>query len=122
MTMIAGCGSEVSVMLPLYYESSPAITNFHYTQDVVNSYVDGTVAFYAPDSDLGSITITVVNSRGAEISRTITSLGAVAGRSSGTIPVSIDYINYRPDDYTFTIYLTDRAGYVSNPVYGSFRI
>lgn len=122
MTMIAGCGSEVSIVLPLYYDSLPEITTCHYTQDVVNSYVDGTVEFYAPDSDLGSITITVVNSRGTEIEHTITSLGAFAGRSSGTIPFTIDYIHYRPDDYTFTIYLTDRAGYMSNPVYGSFRV
>jgi hypothetical protein len=119
-TMIAGCGSEISVVLPVYYDSSPTITTYHHTQDVVNSYVDGTVEFYAPDRDLDSISITVVNSRGIEIEHTITSLGAFAGRSSGAISFTIDYINYRPDDYTFTIYLTDRAGYLSNPVYPEF--
>ncbi|HIJ86484.1 MAG TPA: hypothetical protein HPP97_02235 [Desulfuromonadales bacterium] len=122
MTMIAGCGSEISVMLPLYYNSPPTITTYHFTQDVVNSYVDGTVEFYAPDTDLDTITIIVINSRGAETSHTITSLGSLAGRSSGTISFTIDYINYRPDDYTFTIFLTDRAGYLSNAVYGSFRV
>ncbi|MDD2737024.1 MAG: hypothetical protein PHF56_24075 [Desulfuromonadaceae bacterium] len=122
MTMIAGCGSEVSIVLPLYFDSSPAITTYHYTQDVVNSYVDGSVEFYAPDSDLDGRTITVVNSRGTEIEHTITSLGAFAGSSSGTIAFTIDYIHYRPEDYTFTIYLTDRAGYMSNPVFGSFRV
>lgn len=123
MTMIAGCGSEISVALPIfYYESPPTITNYHHTQDVANSYVDGSVEFYAPDTDLDTITIIVNNSRGIEIEHTITSLGSFAGRSSGVISFSIDYINYRPDNYTFTIYLTDRAGYMSNPVYGSFRV
>ena len=87
-TMIAGCGSEISVVLPVYYDSSPTITTFHHTQDVVNSYVDGTVEFYAPDRDLDSISITVVNSRGVEIEHTITPLGAFAGRSSGAISAS----------------------------------
>jgi len=122
MTMVAGCGSEISVVLPIYTNSPPTITTYHNTQDVVNSYVDGTVEFYAPDSDLDTITIIVADSRGAEREHTITTLGLFAGRSSGVISFSIDYINYRPDDYTFTIYLTDRAGYMSNPVYGSFRV
>lgn len=122
MMMIAGCGSEISIVLPAYYNSPLTITNYHHTQDVVNSYIDGTVEFYAPDSDLDTITISVVNSRGVEVEHTVTSLGSFAGRSSGVISFSIDYINYRPDDYTFTIYLTDRVGYMSNAVYGSFRV
>ena len=123
MTMITGCGSEISVALPIvFYDSPPTITTYRHTQDVVNSYVDGTVEFYAPDNDITSVTITVVNFRGTEIEHTVTSLGAFAGITTGAISFSIDYINYRPDDYTFTIYLTDRAGYMSNPVYGSFRV
>jgi hypothetical protein len=119
MTMIAGCGE----LLPASSDYlPPKITTYHHTQDVLNSYVDGTLEFYAPDSDLDTITISVVNSRGTEIEHTITYLSSFAGRSSEAIYFTIDYINYRPDDYTYTIYLTDRAGYMSNPVYGAFRV
>lgn len=122
MTMMAGCGSEISVTLPLYYNAPPTITKTLYSQDVVYLYVDGTVDFYAPDSDIDTITIVVANSRGYEISHTVTSLNSLAGMSSGEISFTIDYLNYLRDDYTFTIFLTDRAGYLSNPVYGSFRV
>lgn len=122
MLLAAGCGSDVTVVLPIFSYDSPAITNYHYSQDAANSFVDGTVEFSAPVYDLDTITITVVNSRGIEVEHTVTSLGAYVGRSTGTISFTIDYINYRPDLYSFTIYLTDRAGYMTNPVYGSFRV
>ena len=122
MFLISGCGSEISVVWPIFQYDPPTISDFIYSQDTVNSYVDGTVYFYAPDHDLYSLTISVKDSRGYEIERTVTSLGGYSGQSAGTIPFSIDYIDYQPDIYYFTIYLTDYWGYLSNPVYGSFSV
>lgn len=124
MLLVAGCGSEISVVIPIPIPItiSPSITYNQYTQDTVNSYVDGAVDFYAPDHDLDTITITVFDSRGVLVTNTVSSLGAYAGQSTGTISYSIDYLNYRPDNYTFSIYVTDRWGYISNSVYGSFWV
>lgn len=122
MFITAGCGSEISFVVPIPFLSAPAITYYQYSQDSLNFFVDGTVEFSAPDFDLDTITVSIVDSRGVVTQQTVTSLGAFRGLSSGTIPFSIDYINYRPDIYSFTIYLTDKAGYTSNPVYGYFRV
>lgn len=121
MFSIAGCGGDISVFIPIPIIISPSITHNQYTQDMVNSFVDGTVDFYAPDHDLDTITITVFDSKGVLVANTVSSLGAYAGQSTGTISYSIDYLNYRPENYTFSIYVTDRWGYLSNSVYGSFR-
>lgn len=120
--LISGCGSEITVVWPIFQYDPPTISDFIYSQDTVNSYVDGTVAFYAPDHDLDSITISVMDSGGVEVKRIVTSLGAYSGQSAGTIPFSIDYFDYQPDSYYFTIYVTDYWGYMSNPVYGSFSV
>ena len=122
MFLISGCGSEITVVWPIFQYDPPTISNFHYSQDRVNSYVDGTVDFYAPDHDLDSITISVRDSRGIEVERTVTSLGAYSGQAAGTISFSIDYFNYQPDTYYLTIYVTDYWGYMSNPVYDSFSV
>lgn len=122
MFLISGCGSEISVVWPIFQYDPPTISDFIYSQDTVNSYVNGTVDFYAPDHDLDSIIISVRDSRGVEIQSIVTSLGGYSGQSAGTISFSIDYINYQPDSYYFTIYLTDYWGYMSNPVYGSFSV
>lgn len=103
MFLISGCGSEITVVWPIFQYDSPTISDFHYSQDMLNHYVDGTVDFYAPDHDLDSITISVTNSRGVEVERTVTSLGGYSGQSAGTISFSIDNINYQPDTYYFTV-------------------
>lgn len=122
--LVAGCGSEISVVIPIPIRifTGPSITHSQYSQDTVNKFVDGSVDFYAPDSDIETITISVVDSGGALVERTVTSLAGLTGMTTGTISFSIDYLGYRPDSYTFTIYLTDRAGYFSNAVYGSFTV
>lgn len=124
--LVAGCGSEVSVVIPIPVPirifTGPSITHSQYSQDTVNKFVDGSVDFYAPDSDIDTITISVVDSGGVLVERIVTSLAGLTGMTTGTISFSIDYLGYRPDSYTFTIYLTDRAGYFSNAVYGSFTV
>jgi len=122
MLLTAGCGSEVTFVVPIPFLAAPSITYYQYSQDSADLFVDGTVEFSAPGFDLNTITVSTVDSRGMVTEQTVTSLGAFNGISYGTIPFSIDYISYRPDTYTFTIYLTDKAGYISNPVYGSFRV
>lgn len=118
MLSIAGCGSEL-----VYVEQSPpSISTHKQAQDLVNYYVTGSIDFYAPDNDVDTVEIIVVNSRGNEVDHTLTSLGSFAGRSSGTISFTIDYYNYGPDYYSYTVSLTDKAGWMSNPVYGSFRV
>lgn len=124
MLGLAGCGSEVSVVIPIDIPviTPPTITSSQYTQDTVNRFVDGSVDFYAPYSDIDTITISVMDSRGFVLERTVTALTGLTGRTTGTISFSIDYIAYRPDTYTFSVYLTDRAGYFSNAIYGTFWV
>ncbi|MBL0225349.1 MAG: hypothetical protein IPQ16_07165 [Geobacteraceae bacterium] len=121
---LAGCGSEVSVVIPIPVPiiTPPSITYSQYTQDTVNRFVDGSVDFYAPYSDIDTITITVVDSRGFVVERAVTPVPGLTGITTGTISFSIDYLLYRPDTYTFSVYLTDRAGYFSNVIYGTFRV
>lgn len=121
---LAGCGSEVSVVIPIPIPIviTPLITSSQYTQDTVNYFVDGSVDFYAPDTDLDTITISIVDSGGFVVDRKVKPLVGLTGRTSGTISFSIDYLAYRPDTYTFSVYLTDRAGYFSNAIYGTFRV
>lgn len=126
MLVTAGCGSEVSVVvpipIPIFIVTPPSITAYQFTQDSVNYFVNGSVDYYAPDFDLDTITISATNSFGVVTERTVTSLVGVNGRTTGTITFSIDYLKYRPDVYTFTVYLTDKAGYMSNPIYEAFRL
>lgn len=124
MLALAGCGSEVSVVIPIPIPIviAPTITSSQYTQDTVNRFVDGSIDFYAPDSDIDTITISVLDSRGFVVERTVTPLTGLTGRTTGSISFSIDYLDYRPDTYTFSVYLTDRAGYFSNAIYGTFRV
>ena len=123
MIGLAGCGSEISVVVPIPIPIivPPSITSSQFSQDTANFFVNGSIDFYAPDFDLDTMTVSVVDSRGGVAERTVRTLTGVAGRTSGTISFSIDYITYRPDTYTFTIYVTDRAGYISNAIYGTFR-
>lgn len=121
MTLLtAGCGSEVTVVIPLV--QAPEITAARFSQDVVNRFVDGSVDFYAPDSDLDTITISVTDSRGFGVTRTVTDLAAFRGSVRGTIDFTIDYLTYLPDTYTISVHLTDLNGLISNPVFFSFRV
>ena len=120
MLITAGCGSEVSVVIPLI--NPPSITASQFSQDTVHRFVDVSIDFFAPDSDLDTMTISVTDSRGFGVVRTVTDLIAFRGQSRGTITFSIDYLTYPPDTYTIAIHLTDRAGLISNPVFISFRV
>lgn len=124
MLGLAGCGSEVSVVVPIPIDivSAPSITFSQYSQDAGNAFVHGSVDFSAPDSDIDTITISVFDSSGFVVERTVTPLTGLTGRTAGTILFSIDYIAYRPDTYTFSVFLTDRAGFFSNAIYGSFVV
>lgn len=117
---VAGCGSQVTVVLPLI--QSPEITAARFSQDVVNRFVDGAIDYYAPDSDLDTVTILVTDDRGFTITRSVTDLAAFRGVVQGTITLSVDYLTYLPGTYTITVYLTDRAGLFSNSVYHTFRV
>lgn len=124
--MLAGCGSDVQisatvpVVVPVV--SGPSIDSMSFSLDTARHFVVGSINFSAPHSDLDSMTVVVTDSRGNEVARTLTDLRAYAGYAAGTLSFSIDYIAYLPGTYTFTLYLTDRAGLLSNPVYGTFVV
>ncbi|AJE04803.1 hypothetical protein [Geobacter pickeringii] len=124
--MLAGCGSEVQVsatvpvVVPVV--SGPGIDSMSFSLDTARHFVVGAVNFSAPHADLDSMTIVVADNRGQEVARTLTDLRSFAGYAAGTISFSIDYIAYLPGTYTFTLYLTDRTGLLSNPVYGTFVV
>jgi len=126
MFSLAGCGSEgsVSVYIPAPDPiiTLPSITNSQFSQDTLNHFIYGSVDFYAPDNDIDTMTISVINSRGFVMERTVKSLTGLTGMTTGIIQFSIDYISYPPETYTFTVYLTDKAGYFSNAIYGTFRV
>jgi hypothetical protein len=123
MLSIAGCGdSSVSVVIPIVpIIQPPSITSYQFTKNTATEFVNGTVDFYAPDTDIDTITITVFDSRGFEIARKRTIVN-LAGVVRGTIPFSIDYLTFPIDTYTFSIYLTDFNGNISNQVVDTFRV
>jgi hypothetical protein len=115
MLVVTGCGRETIAVNP------PTITTYQFTKDAVNEFIDGSVGFYAPDSDIDSMTVAVFDSRGYEIARTKTFL-SLRGVTHGTIFFSIDYITYPADRFTFSIYLTDFNGYTSNQAVDTFLV
>lgn len=124
--LLTGCGGEVTVTAtvplpdPVIYP--PSITALQFHKDAVQKFIVGTIDFTAPDTDLDTMTVIVSDGAGREVSRTITDLRSFAGYTAGTIFFSIDYITLFPGGYTFTIYLTDWRGFLSNPVYGTFAV
>ena len=124
MLMLAGCGNELTVAAAVPVEEiySPSITAMQFSQDTVNKFVNGTVDFTAATADLDTMTIVVSDSMGREVYWTETDLRAFAGYVFGSLAFSIDYLALLPGQYTFTIYLTDRIGNLSNPVFGTLLV
>jgi len=122
MLVMSGCGDgTVSVIIPIIPAASPSITSYQFTKDTVAEFIDGSVDFHAPDSDIDTITITVFNSSGFQVARTTIALN-LPGVIFGTIPFSIDYATYPADLYTFSIFLTDFNGNTSNQVVDTFSV
>ena len=128
IVLTAGCGGEVTLVastgsgtIVVTTTSGPTISLAQFRQDTASRIVFGSIDFYAPGADAATMTTTVTDSRGVVVSRSVDSLAAFDGSIRGTIPFSIDYVTFLPDTYTFTIFLTTRAGTLSNPVFGSFR-
>ncbi len=118
----AGCGSDTTVVVSTGF-APPTITAPTFTKDTTNSVIFGSVGFLAPDVDLSTITVTTMtNPGGFVVSQTITDLAAFSGMASGTIPFSIDYINFLPGTYTFTVFVVDLSGSFSNQVIGTFQV
>jgi len=127
MLVSAGCGSEVTIVastgnstIVVTTVSAPTISLALFRQDTAARTVFGSVDFYTSGSDVGTMTITVTNSRGSVVSRVVDDLAAFSGLTSGTIQFLIDYAAFPPDTYTVTIFVINRAGDVSNPIYRSF--
>lgn len=120
--IMGGCGSDVhigtTITVPEYY--APEIGGLQFVQDTGREIVSGSFEFWTGDYNLDTMTIVVHDSLGREISRSATDLRSFWGYSSGILYFSIDYYTFPPDRYTFTIYVTDRAGYFSNGLYGTF--
>jgi len=118
--VMPGCGDGgVTVVVPVV--EPPSITSYQFTQDRVDEFIDGSVNFFAPDSDIDTITVTVFDSRGFEVSRT-TALLDLPGVIQGTIPFSIAYITYPIGTFTFSIFLTDFNGNTSNLIVDTFSV
>ena len=117
--VISGCGgSSVAVVVPV---NPPSITLNQFTKDTVAEFIDGNVVFFAPDSDIDTITVSVFDSSGAVIFRK-ESLLNLQGVVQGTVPFSIDYATYPAGTFTFSIFLTDFNGNTSNQVVDTFRV
>lgn len=122
MLVMSGCGGgTVEVVVPIEpVINPPSITLNQFTQDRVRDFIDGSVVFFAPDADIDTMTVSVFDSIGGfERSRT-TAVITLPGVVRGTIPFSIDYLNFPNGTFTFSIFLTDIDGFTSNLVVGTF--
>lgn len=123
MLMTSGCGdASVAVVIPIVpLIEPPSITSYQFTKNTLTELIDGSVDFFAPDSDIDTITIVVFDSRGFEMVRTRTALN-LPGVVRGTISFRINYFTYPNDTYTFSIFLTDFNGNTSNQIVDSFKV
>lgn len=119
MLVISGCGEVI--VEPVIYP--PSISSYQFTKDPVAEFIDGSVIFYAPDSDIVMMTVVVIDPRGFEIYRNNPPI-YLPGAVQGTIPFSIDYVNFPSEvyAYTFSIYLTDLNGNTSNQAVDTFFV
>lgn len=122
---MTGCGGgSVEVVIPLEpVIQPPSITSYQFTKNVATEFVNGSVTFYAPDSDIDTITVVAIDPWGHERSRTTTLIN-LPHTVQGTIPFSIDYATFPSEvrAYTFSIYLTDFNGNTSNQVVDTFFV
>jgi hypothetical protein len=122
---MTGCGGgsvEVSGPVgPVAY--APSVTLNGFTKDTLYEILDGSVSFYAPDSDIDTMTVVAINPAGYEVSRTVKLIN-LPGVIQGTIPFSIDYHTFPSSGYayTFSVYLTDFHGYTSNQAVDIFWV
>lgn len=121
MLVISGCGGgtvEVYVPPP---PQPPSITSYSITQNF--PYIDGSVDFYAPDSIINTITVSVYHPSGV-LMFTPQPVSVYNSAVQGTIPFTINYSTYPPDvyPYTFYVYVTDLNGNSSNWVSGNFLV
>ncbi|NTV49533.1 MAG: hypothetical protein HGB32_01730 [Geobacteraceae bacterium] len=125
MLVLSGCGdATVSILIPIGpVIEPPAITSYQFTKNTVTELIEGSVDFYAPDSDIDTMTVVVFDPRGYEIFRSKTFI-YLTGAVSGTIPFRIDYYYYPSEvfAYTFSIYLTDFNGNTSNQAVDTFNV
>jgi hypothetical protein len=77
---------------------------------------------FDPDADVSSLTVSVVDSHGFLASQTVMSLPGFTGFSRGTISFALEFNTGIIESYTFTAFVTDRSGRMSNPVFGTFRV
>ncbi len=117
MLALTGCGGGSSPI-------PPALGNLQYSQDLANAFlVDGLVDFSAPEADLDSMTVTVVDSiSNVVVSQFVLPLPQFSGLSAGTIPFSIDASQLPSGPYSFSVQVIDVRGLLSNPLFGSFTV
>jgi hypothetical protein len=130
MTLLgAGCGGDVTIVastgngvVVVTTETNPTIVLAQFVQDTSNRIIFGRIDYHAPFSAVGTMTISVTDANGTLISRTVSDLAAFQGIANGTIPFTVDYATYPPGTYTVTIFVTNVAGYLSNPVFRAFGV
>jgi hypothetical protein len=120
--LLSGCGdASISVVIPITLADPPTITSHQFTKNTATEFINGSVDFFAPDSDIDTITIAVFDSRGVLVTRTRTAVN-LPRVSRGTIFFSIDYVTFPADTFTFSIFLTDFNGNSSNQIADTFRV
>jgi hypothetical protein len=121
MLVMSGCGgSTETVVVP----EPPSISLNQFTKDTAAEFIDGSIDFFAPDSDADTITVAVFDSSGAVVFRkeTLLNLQDVFDVIRGTVPFSIDYVTYPAGTFTFSIFVTDVNGNTSNLVVNAFSV
>lgn len=106
---------------------APVISHLVYSPSAV--YVSATPAgfngqfdFVAPDADLASVTLTVLDAQGATLNTVTEPISGLGGLREGTIQGSVSAGVAAAGNYTLQIYATDAAGLRSNVLSGALRI
>jgi len=121
MLVMTGCGGDDDVVVVVPVADPPTITFLQFSKNPATELVLGSVDFIAPDSDIDTMTVVVFDSRGFEVARSLTLIN-LPNVVTGTIPFTIDYFNLLSDTYTFSIFLTDFNGNISNQVVDVFVV
>jgi len=123
-----GCSSEGGgTSTPT--QVTPSIAGLQYSPSAayVNSgggttTVSGTINFADPNGNLATLTVTVFDSTGKQVSSSTNPISGVSGVTAGTIGISGTISTAVSGQFMFQIFVTDATGHDSNILAGTFNV
>ncbi len=107
--------------------SPPTISNLTYSPSAVpasgtGTTVNGSINFTDSGGDLSTLTLTITDASGSQVSTSTTPIQAVSGQTSGMISGSFQVAPISVGLYTIHVTVTDTGGLRSNELTGPFEI